>query len=474
MKKILTNNGKPLVKDGKVFLSDGIGGGNASIIKPGGWSGTTVPTSGMVENVYFNTALSVDEVVNILSKLTYDIYEDGDPDEYRILTNDNYYLVVWRTNGAYVILNSTDYSIYFSSGANEDGQILGWDNSLLSKGYLEINSEVSNEINGKDIGSQNAQLSSLFSITPFVQASGESIGLSGNYDGSSIEVTEAGKVDIKALIDEKKIPLEVNVNVSGGSSVIDVEEFPTENVQDLTFYRKKSKTDTEVYMSMDGESMNLSTTATFYEVDEQPTETNMEVSNMETGPLIIYIFNGVCYLYTDLGSGLNVITLGSIYGMEDKTAGSVNDIDSDGIYVIYGKEIEEIGVNKETYNFIDGVWVDNNKTLTGLLNGTIGIINLSSSKVIRSFFFAGCRSLTKVYCPLVTDIGEQAFQSCVLLTDLYLGANQVVSTFNNAFNEVNNATVHVRAELLSEYQNNNIWQQFVSNSYITLVGDYTD
>lgn len=42
----------------------------------------------------------------------------------------------------------------------------------------------------------------------------ESIGLSGEYDGSPIEITEAGKVNIKALIDEKKIPLEVNVNVA--------------------------------------------------------------------------------------------------------------------------------------------------------------------------------------------------------------------------------------------------------------------
>lgn len=45
--------------------------------------------------------------------------------------------------------------------------------------------------------------------------------LLGTYDGSSVEVTEAGVVDIGAMLDEGKLPLEVNVNVqSGGDDML--------------------------------------------------------------------------------------------------------------------------------------------------------------------------------------------------------------------------------------------------------------
>ena len=42
--------------------------------------------------------------------------------------------------------------------------------------------------------------------------------LLGTYDGSAVEVTEAGVLDIGAMIDEGKLPLEVNVNVASGGN----------------------------------------------------------------------------------------------------------------------------------------------------------------------------------------------------------------------------------------------------------------
>ena len=52
---------------------------SATINVPGGWKGTPVPNSGHVENVYFNTELSVEEVVKLLEQLDFIEYEPGNP-----------------------------------------------------------------------------------------------------------------------------------------------------------------------------------------------------------------------------------------------------------------------------------------------------------------------------------------------------------------------------------------------------------
>ena len=45
------------------------GGGSATVTKQGVWVGTQVQNSGVVENIYFNTSLTKEEVHNILSGL---------------------------------------------------------------------------------------------------------------------------------------------------------------------------------------------------------------------------------------------------------------------------------------------------------------------------------------------------------------------------------------------------------------------
>ena len=48
---------------------------------------------------------------------------------------------------------------------------------------------------------------------PVVEASGERKELSGTYDGSTVEVTENGELDIGALLNEKKLPLKIYISV---------------------------------------------------------------------------------------------------------------------------------------------------------------------------------------------------------------------------------------------------------------------
>lgn len=42
--------------------------------------------------------------------------------------------------------------------------------------------------------------------------------LSGEYDGSSIEVNANGEIDVKALLEEGKLPLKIKVNVTSGGN----------------------------------------------------------------------------------------------------------------------------------------------------------------------------------------------------------------------------------------------------------------
>jgi hypothetical protein len=213
MKKLIINNGKAMADStGKVLAIES----DVTITSKGGWQGTAVPNSGYVENVYFNTNLSVEEVVSICSKLK---LSEDDISSYVMLialTEPSIGIAIYKnTDGSYQITDIMNGNIYFHSSfssefINEFGFDTGWNPNF--NGLISVNFDVfsGNEEEGY-VGLQNAQLSTLFSTTPFVQASGESIGLSGEYDGTPIEVTES--VDMKALIENKKIPLEINVDV---------------------------------------------------------------------------------------------------------------------------------------------------------------------------------------------------------------------------------------------------------------------
>lgn len=130
--------------------------------------GTTVPNSGTVRKVYFNTKLSVEEVKAILDTLNI----EQSPDEYGdvfgtypIISNDDQSkgIGIMKINSEYLILTSVncEQGIVFRS-ANNDG-IIGW---IDKSGEYEFN-DVALDIFASGVVNQNDKLSSLISVTPF-------------------------------------------------------------------------------------------------------------------------------------------------------------------------------------------------------------------------------------------------------------------------------------------------------------------
>ena len=69
--------------------------------------------------------------------------------------------------------------------------------------------------------------------------------------------------------------------------------------------------------------------------------------------------------------------------------------------------------------------------------------------------------MTSIILPnSVTTIGDAAFQGCDALTDVYCYSKSIPSASSTAFNNVNNATLHVPVSLLDEYKKTAPWKNF--------------
>lgn len=134
---------------------------------PNDWNGTAVPNTGYVENVYINTNLSNEDVIEIVKNLNYDF------------TNDDYYVFITADAdnpigmGLYCEENgdgSTYCEIYVMKPASNGGFPIfdtedGWYDFDNPIGFNDNALDGSAE--GFLWGDQNALLAALFSITPF-------------------------------------------------------------------------------------------------------------------------------------------------------------------------------------------------------------------------------------------------------------------------------------------------------------------
>ena len=136
------------------------------------WQGTAVPNSGYADKVYFNTNLSVDEVVALVNTLEFtntfagpiyivaSLYEN----------ENNSQIGIQIVNGVIAIV-AAGGPVFISEDAFGMG-FTGWKPDFV--GEIAFSNDASDKYNiGSDgdvtVGAENDKLSSLFSTTPFVK-----------------------------------------------------------------------------------------------------------------------------------------------------------------------------------------------------------------------------------------------------------------------------------------------------------------
>lgn len=445
------------------------GGGGAVIKTIGGWQGTAVPNTGYVENVYFNTNLSVGEVNALLDNIT---FVEGN--EYFIANETGSKMIIglnasFITEGAitgYIIAGMTDSGIIpIFNGSIEDLALEFFGVAFTEwysdfNGVFEFNDTAIAGMEGMIFGSQNGELTSLLSTTSFVKTSGESINLTGEYDGSNIKVIENGKLSILNLIENKQIPLSINVKIPIPSGTFYINE---NNIYDITNY---GKVDVNVpippgYIIPRGNieitstrSINVSNYETAQVVDD-----NLSAKNIIKGVSIL----GISGTYTDDKSVEDSLILNTI------TNYSNDRITYTGFGAFYNKtKLASVSLPNVT------------KTKGSTFENCTKLTNVSMPKLtqISGSDFEYCSSLVTLKFPLVSQIlGSSVFAWSTSLTDIYFGYSGVIyladptTAFEYARQKLK---IHVRSEYVEQYTNDTNWSTLINNGKIVIVGDYTD
>ena len=201
------------------------GGGGAYIATIGGYTGTAVPESGLVDKVYINTALTIEQFKELAQKLNFvfldEVYVSA------CVSDDTMQRAVAIMKYPKEVLGvEEDVYLVAVMGFDYEGQFcfqtqdllgtgwVGWDPAFT--GVVNVNMENLIALIGQYIGytPENENLKGLFSTTPFVTVEGEVITLSGEYKETKLEIVENGITNIKEnVVVNKEIPLTIKVDV---------------------------------------------------------------------------------------------------------------------------------------------------------------------------------------------------------------------------------------------------------------------
>lgn len=239
----------------------------------------------------------------------------------------------------------------------------------------------------------------------------------------------------------------------GSDNVVEVNELPTENIDESKIYVVNKVSDIEVYycygdgyMSLaEAVASSIGATPTIYyeivsELPASPTATDLQAFN----PIYCYIYNNVAYVYGNAGSGNTWLTVSALFAqmgeaVEDK--GRTYDIELEteaGLYVYWVDRAVGTPIVDESFSLRNSQWINNTRYRTLFLRQATELTedDFQGIKSIPLGFQAYSSFLKNAIIPSgVTAINDEAFYGCSNLESVVIGKD-VVGLGGNAIGYV--------------------------------------
>ena len=342
----------------------GSGSSNASVFVKGG--GTVVDPAQIYSRLYFNTKLSNEEVMALMNNL--ELNWQGSMN--MLYVTDQFDMI------AATVVAEADYSAYALASESSgylfaiNGKVIdegiaftGWNPDIDFSNGIEIIgnttiTEIPTDQGPMLIGANNDKIADLFSSEPFKKSVNK--GLSGVYDGNNIEVGST-HIDVSSLLDENKLPLNIDV--------VDNNLIPRNIVEGVNILGVEG-----TYSAHGLENEFVDRTLTTY--------TNNRVTSVGE-----YAF----------------------YNHKNLTIANFSNVTNIGQYAFCNcASLTSINFSNAT-NIGDSAFSKCFKLTS---------IDFPKATDIRPYAFQTCTSLTDIDFPEATSIGEHAFQDCSLLTNV--------------------------------------------------------
>lgn len=432
----------------------GSGSSNASVFVKG--SGTVVDPTQNYSRLYFNTALSNEEVKALMNNIELNwmgmlaiLYYTNQSDMIGVIMSkdSDIYVLTSGSSGILFAINGNliDESITFT----------GWNPDIdFSNGIGIIGNTIGTEIHTDDgslvqIGVNNDKIVELFSSSTPIKKS-VSKGLSGVYDGTNLEVGST-HIDISSLLDENKLPLNIDVvdndliprNIVEGVNILGVDG--TYNAaggrendlvdRTLTTYTNNSVTsvgDYAFYRQKNLTAVNFSNVTNigqyaFYDCDSLTSINSPKVTDIGQ-----YAFDECPSLTTadfPEATGINQCAFSSCASLTSINFPKVTSLAQytfSGCKSLITADFPEVtGIDSHAFSYCSSLTTADFPKVTSSINlaafyycEKLVSVNLPNATGIGETAFSHCSSLTRVDFPKVAYLKKNAFMDCSSLTNV--------------------------------------------------------